>query len=168
MEDKRNVLQKLGDAYEDWKHEHPVADKTIKAGILFTIGLVIYGKGKKAGHETIVYKDNPDDKALLYAAKIKDEIDNNHYDIDEEIYSDLASNIEDAILEEGLDEWFDERNFTVKYPRFGDYSKGLYTAKKHVKVYVQDTTRASTAAARRGRQYSRGWAGRMPDRKWSA
>jgi hypothetical protein len=87
-----------------------------------------------------VYKDNPVDKEALYKREVLDQIDCNQSEIDEEIYTDLASDIEDAVFKEGLDEWYDSRVFDVLYAKAGDPSKGTYTAKKEVTVNVRDIT----------------------------
>ena len=137
---KRNLLQKAGDWYEEIKEEHPVAVVTVKTIVCATILGFIYNKGKQAGHERIVYKDNPVDKEALHKREVLDQIDCNQSEIDEEIYSDLAGDIEDAVLKEGLDEWYDCRVFDVLYAKCGDPSKGTYTAKKEVTVNVRDVT----------------------------
>lgn len=137
---KRNLLQKAGDWYEEFKEEHPVAVITIKAAVCATVLAFIYNKGKQAGHERVVYKDNPVDKEALYKREIQDQIDCNQSEIDEEIYTDLASDIENAVFKEGLDEWYDSRVFDVLYAKYGDPSKGTYTAKKEVTVNVRDIT----------------------------
>lgn len=137
---KRNLLQKAGDWYEEFKEGHPVMVITVKTIVCAAVLGLIYNKGKQAGHERVVYKDNPVDKEALYKREIQDQIDYNHSDIDEEIYADLAGDIEDAVLKEGLDEWFDSRVFDVLYAKYGDPSRGTYTTKKEVTVNVRDIT----------------------------
>ncbi len=137
---KRNILQRAGDWYEEIKEEHPVAVITVKTFICAAVLGFIYNKGKQAGHERVVYKDNPVDKEALYKREIQDQIDCNQSEIDEEIYTDLASDLEKAVLKEGLDEWYDHRVFDVLYAKYGDPLKGTYTAKKEVTVNVRDIT----------------------------
>lgn len=62
----------------------------------------------------------------------------NSADIDEDIYTSLALEIEDAVLCEGLDEAYMDRTYTVKYPRGGEPDKGYYDVKKKVMVHVVD------------------------------
>ena len=63
----------------------------------------------------------------------------NSADIDEDIYTSLALEIEDAVLCEGLDEAYMDRTYTVKYPKGGDPDNGYYDVKKKVMVHVVDT-----------------------------
>lgn len=62
----------------------------------------------------------------------------NSADIDEDIYTSLALEIEDAVLCEGLDEAYMDRTYTVKYPKGGDSDNGYYDVKKKVMVHVVD------------------------------
>ena len=57
--------------------------------------------------------------------------------IDEDIFTDLAPQIEDALLEEGLDELFIERTYPVKFPKFGDFKNGTYTVDKNIQVHIR-------------------------------
>lgn len=60
--------------------------------------------------------------------------------IDEDIFTNLAPNIEDAVLEEGLDEAYFEKNYSVEYPINGNPDEGYYTVNKKVTVSVNDIT----------------------------
>lgn len=62
----------------------------------------------------------------------------NSADIDENIYTSLALEIEDAVLCEGLDEAYMDRTYTVKYPKGGNSDNGYYDVKKKVMVHVVD------------------------------
>ncbi len=62
----------------------------------------------------------------------------NSADIDEDIYTSLALEIEDAVLCEGLDEAYMDRTYTVKYPKGGNSDNGYYDVKKKVMVHVVD------------------------------
>lgn len=137
---EKNLFQKIGDAYEEWKEEHPVLDKTLKAGTLFLIGATLYSKGKAAGHEHIVYQDNPNDKEELYARSVKDMICDNHAEIDEDIYASLAYDIETAVFSESLDEQVIEENYSVLFAKNGEPKDGSYEILKHVKVVVSDAS----------------------------
>lgn len=57
--------------------------------------------------------------------------------VDEDIFSDLAPEIEDLVLAEGVDEGVIERDFSVQFPKYGN-GDTTYIVKKHVKVIVQD------------------------------
>lgn len=60
-----------------------------------------------------------------------------HRFVDEDIFTDLAPAIEEAVLEEGLDEDFFEKFYKVSYPLGGDPKNGFYDVKKYVKKYVK-------------------------------
>ena len=60
-------------------------------------------------------------------------------DIDEDIFTNLAPQIEDMVLEEGLDEGYIEETYSVDYPKNGD-SDESYTVEKKVEVKVYDVT----------------------------
>ena len=59
--------------------------------------------------------------------------------IDRDIFTDLASEIEDLVLAEGVDEGLVEKVYTVAFPKGGDSRNGYYGVRKYVKVLVQDT-----------------------------
>ena len=58
--------------------------------------------------------------------------------IDEDIFTNIAPQIEDLVLKEGLDEGFIDVCYDVEYPKFGDIKKGIYTVTKNVKVVITD------------------------------
>ena len=58
--------------------------------------------------------------------------------VDEDIFTNIAPAIEEAVLEEGLDEALFEKFYKVSYPLGGDPKNGFYNVKKYVKVLVQD------------------------------
>ena len=60
--------------------------------------------------------------------------------IDEKVFTDMAVELENMILEEGVDESLLEYTVTVPFAKFGDFSKGLYETTKKVQIYVQDIT----------------------------
>lgn len=60
--------------------------------------------------------------------------------IDEKVFTDMAVELENMILEEGTDESLLEYTVTVPFAKFGDFSKGLYETTKKVQIYVQDIT----------------------------
>lgn len=60
-------------------------------------------------------------------------------DIDEAIFTDLAVEIENLVLEEGSDEGVIERFYTVPFLKNGDPAQGTYNVIKQVKVLVRDT-----------------------------
>lgn len=57
--------------------------------------------------------------------------------IDEDIFTDLAPQIEDALLEEGLDELLIDRTYPVKFPKFGDFKNGTYSIDKNIQVHIR-------------------------------
>lgn len=60
--------------------------------------------------------------------------------IDEDIFTSIAPQIETLVLEEGLDEGYIERTYTVEYPKNGNPDEGYYEVKKKVEVHVHDMT----------------------------
>ena len=60
--------------------------------------------------------------------------------IDEKVFTDMAVELENMILEEGVDESLLEYTVTVPFAKFGDFSKGLYETTKKVQICVQDIT----------------------------
>ena len=61
-----------------------------------------------------------------------------HRFVDEDIFTNIAPAIEEAVLEEGLDEALFEKFYKVSYPLGGYPKNGFYNVKKYVKVLVQD------------------------------
>lgn len=59
-------------------------------------------------------------------------------DIDEDVFTELAPAIEDAILNDSSDEDLIERYYDVDFPKGGDYKNGTWKGRKYVKVLVQD------------------------------
>ena len=75
-----------------------------------------------------------------------EEVDNTDYDnamnskdVDEDIFTNLAPQIEDMVLTEGLDEGYIEETYSVDYPKNGD-SDESYTVDKKVEIKVYDVT----------------------------
>lgn len=58
--------------------------------------------------------------------------------IDEDIFTSLAPEIEDLVLEEGADEGLIDRTYEVEFPLKGSYSNGSYKVLKNVQVLVRD------------------------------
>ena len=58
--------------------------------------------------------------------------------IDEDVFTELAPAIEDAILDDSSDEDLIERYYDVDFPKHGDYKNGTWKGRKYVKVLVQD------------------------------
>lgn len=59
--------------------------------------------------------------------------------VDEDIFTSLAPEIEDALFEEGLDEARIDRSYTIRFPKGGDSENDFYKTVKNVMVLVQDT-----------------------------
>ena len=57
---------------------------------------------------------------------------------DEIIFTDIAPQIEDLVLADGVDEGVIDTTFVVDYPLNGDFGKGVYNGKKNVHVVVRD------------------------------
>ena len=62
----------------------------------------------------------------------------NGREIDEDIFTNIAPQIEAALLEEGLDEAYIDVTYDVEFPMGGDYKNGTYSVKKKVDIYVRD------------------------------
>lgn len=58
--------------------------------------------------------------------------------IDEDVFTELAPAIEDAILDDSSDEDLIEKYYDVYFPKNGDYKNGSWKGRKYVKVLVQD------------------------------
>ena len=58
--------------------------------------------------------------------------------VDEIIFTDIAPQIEDLVLADGVDEGVIDTTFVVDYPLNGDFGKGVYNGKKNVHVVVRD------------------------------
>lgn len=58
--------------------------------------------------------------------------------VDEDIFTDLALQIEDLVIADGIDEGVIERTYTMAYPRFGGTENGFYKVLKNVQVLVRD------------------------------
>ena len=84
---------------------------------------------------------------------------NNSQRIDEDIFTRLAPMLEDAILEEGLDEYHDEVIYDVKYPKCGDISNGVYNVMKHVTIDMKDigTTESDVAEHELEKMWGKNW-----------
>lgn len=82
-----------------------------------------------------------DDTAEHEPVKIPDEMPYPKHDyIDEDIFTDLAPQIEDLVLTEGLDEGYIEKTYHVEWPKRGDVNEGIYEEVKKVTVHVVDIT----------------------------
>lgn len=83
---------------------------------------------------------NNKSSADLEPLKIPDEMPNPAHDhIDEDIFTDLAPQIEDAVLTEGLDEDYIEKTYYVEWPKGGG-KEGTYEEVKKVIVHIVDIT----------------------------
>ena len=60
--------------------------------------------------------------------------------VDEDIFTRVAPEIEDAILCEGLDEYVMDKTYTIDYPRKGDSSNGFYSTNKNLHITITDIT----------------------------
>lgn len=60
--------------------------------------------------------------------------------VDEDIFTNVAPQIEDAVLTEGLDEAFIKANYVVRYPKNGSFDNGAYTTHKLVEINITDAT----------------------------
>lgn len=128
-----------------WKKNR---NKVIIGGaIVGAIGGYIWSK--KAG-VTIDYDQEAADFVSKYMTKAPEvakklstfeKVANEAYSkIDEKVFTDMAVELENMILEEGTDESLLEYTVTVPFAKFGDFSKGLYETTKKVQIYVQDIT----------------------------
>ena len=115
---------------KEFRNEHNVE---IIVGGIAIVGAVV---GLKVWSKKLDVKDKKIADAFKTAAtNLPHET---HRFVDEDIFTDLAPAIEEAVLEEGLDEVLFEKFYKVSYPKFGDPKKGFYNVKKYVKVLVQD------------------------------
>ena len=74
----------------------------------------------------------------LFDDRQRKRISNLNRKVDEDIFTDLAPEIEELVLAEGVDEGLVQRVYPVKFPKYGDKCKETYTVRKYVKVLVQD------------------------------
>ena len=121
-------------AFKRWAEKNQAL---IVSGIIFIGGIIVTAITGKVCYE----------RGLLDGIKKSDDdrIDalpsvHNARLIDEDIYTNIAPQIEDMVLTEGLDEGYIEEVYTVQYPKFGDYAKGTYDVLKKVTVNVYDVT----------------------------
>ena len=105
------------------------------AGVMTTllgmscIGLYIYKKGKDYGIS--LTKHESEGKAILEALQGAG-IGLNA------LFTEIAPQIEGLLLEEGLDEGGIDKNYIIKFPKFGDTENGYYEVVKKLHVFVQD------------------------------
>ena len=113
-------------------------EKQIKTGAI-VIGSVAFGyvMCKLTGKSDIGKLDWKDSDGTKEKKKYLPE-ENAVRAIDEDIFTDLACKIEDAVLEEGVDECHFDRTYTVPFPKGGDYRDGSYNVLKNVQVLVRD------------------------------
>lgn len=112
----------------DWVKDH-------KYGIAFGTGIVIFVTG------LIVNNKKNDDLELNPFNSVPEELlpyEKTNRFIDEDIFTNIAPQIEDLVLEEGADEGYIDVTYDVAFPKFGDYRNGTYNVKKKVEVYVRD------------------------------
>lgn len=62
----------------------------------------------------------------------------NYLAIDEDIFTNLAPEIEDLVLAEGVDEGIIDHTYVVEFPKGGDPIRGTYKVLKNVQVLVRD------------------------------
>lgn len=114
------------------------------AGVMATLlgmscaGLYIYKKGKDYGISLTEHES--EGKAILEAlqgAGIGLSALNAN-EIDDDIFTEIAPQIEGLLLEEGLDEGGIDKNYIIKFPKFGDAENGYYEVVKKLHVFVQD------------------------------
>jgi len=86
----------------------------------------------------VVLRDRKIHMEAAKGQKILDAFESTHRFVDEDIFTDLAPQIEDLVLTEGVDEGLIEKVYKVSYPLAGDPKNGFYDVKKYVKVLVQD------------------------------
>ena len=117
-------------------HEDQIKKGAIVVGC-FALG---YAVCKLAGKPTLEkeldkleWKDMDDIKKKEYLPE-----ENVIRKIDEDIFTELAPAIEDAILDDSSDEDLIERYYDVYFPKHGDYKNGSWKGRKYVKVLVQD------------------------------
>ena len=81
-------------------------------------------------------------KVVETASKLSDELPlkGTHQFVDEDIFTNIAPQIEEAVLTEGLDEAFIEATYHVAWPKGGDFKNGVYEELKKVTVKVMDIT----------------------------
>lgn len=108
-------------------------------------GIYIYRKGRNDGIEIAehaaegkVILDALKDAGFTYSAL-------NVHEIDEDIFTEIAPQIEGLLLEEGLDEGGIDKDYIIKFPKFGDTENGYYEVIKHLHVFVQDIGDAKEA-----------------------
>lgn len=107
--------------------------KKIIVGTAVVAGLVIaYKFGKKSSAKDVC------DKILDAAKETGDAFAESCKAIDKDIFTELAPEIEEAILEEGLDEYLIEKTYEVAYPLGGVAKNGFYKAVKKVRVMIND------------------------------
>ena len=103
-------------------------------------GIIVGGLSVAAFVCAVIASHNNESSDDLEPLKIPDEMPNPAHDhIDEDIFTDLAPQIEDAVLTEGLDEDYIEKTYYVEWPKGGG-NEGTYEEVKKVMVHIVDVT----------------------------
>lgn len=120
-------VKKIGRSYCIFRKDHPVLVAVVDGTLCFAGGVFIAKRFIEPHY--VGLPETPED------LKITEAMNN----IDEAIFTDLAPEIEELVLEEGVDEGLIERFYTVPFFKGGDPANGTYDVTKYVKVLVQDT-----------------------------
>lgn len=122
------VFEKVGRwCKETWaKHKEKIIVGGIMAGS-FALGYAVNENGKPK------FQSLPDRYEVAELPSVR-----NYQLIDEDIFTSLAPEIEDLVLEKGADEGLIDRTYEVEFPKKGSYSNGSYKVLKNVQVLVRD------------------------------
>lgn len=117
-------------------HEDQIKKGAIVVGS-FVLGYVICKVTGKSTLEKeldqLEWKDMDDNESKKYLPE-----ENVIRKIDEDVFTELAPAIEDAILDDSSDEDLIEKYYDVYFPKDGDYKNGSWKGRKYVKVLIQD------------------------------
>ena len=113
-----------------WFKEHPVASSCIIAGI-GVAGCIVAGvcvaTVLREEHDNYIIPMTPFGK-----------IQRENFDIDEAIFTDVAPEIEEMLLADGVDEHYFNKTYSVKMPKNGDFANGFYEVLKQLEIKVTD------------------------------
>lgn len=87
---------------------------------------------------TVLYRKGSDEPALELEGHSDESWRLKRQEIDEDIFTNLAMSMEDAIFDDSMDEAYFEETYTVPMPKGGDFNNGTYDVLKNVQVIVRD------------------------------
>lgn len=125
-------LKGIASNTKQWVKKHW---KVVALGGLAILGGAVIVSMNKKNEE---YDEEGEDILNTLLDSYNNEIAKRNPKIDEDIYTNIASQMESLIFDDGCDEGVITATYEVEYPKFGDYAKGSWKGNKEVTVTIKD------------------------------